>query len=201
MLRSLRIVASQIRRRPLAEAWSLVAGSFFKHERISVFCKELDSTAESGVRACETKIVQGNAADLDSLRKSRRPVSWEFCCDHHDGVRDFFISRRNGEIGHISWIYYSSDPNRIIDLSPDEAEIKYALTLPEFRGHGLYPATLLGIQEFLRKKGYKRVFICAKADNYSSIRGIEKAGFQPVASVRLFKLMGVQLSKRYAGNH
>lgn len=201
MLRVLNIFASQMRKRSLFEVALIFAGSLFKRELILVYRRELDSVDDSGGQACKAEIVQGNAADLENLRKSRRPIPWEFCCDLHDGVTDFFISRRNGAVGHISWIYYRKDPNRIIDLAWHEAEIKYSLTLPEFRGQDLYPATLTKIREFLRKKGYKRVFICAREDNRSSIRGIEKAGFQYTAKIDFTKIMGVQLSKRYANRH
>jgi RimJ/RimL family protein N-acetyltransferase len=190
-----------MRERPLFEIALVLAGALFKRESIVIYRRELEGSVGPANRPGEGDIARGNAGDLETLRQRPGPVPWEFCCDRLDGVTDFFVGRSNGSIGHISWIYYRKDPNRIIDLAPDEAEIKYSLTLPEFRGQGLYPATLGRIREFLRKKGYKRVFICVRADNRSSLRGIEKAGFQRTAKIRLVKIMGVQVSRRYAGGH
>lgn len=201
MLRTVNILASQIRNRSLLEVARFFTGALFKHEPILIYRRELGSADDSGNRAHAAEIAQGNTADLEILRKSQMPAPWEFSCDLHDRVKDFFIARRSGAIAHISWIYYKNDPNRLIELFPDEAEIKYALTLPEFRGQGFYPATLIKIQEFLRARGYMRVFICAREDNRSSIRGIEKAGFHYAAKIGLVKILGVQVSKRYASGH
>ena len=102
----------------------------------------------------------------------------------------------NGTIGHITWLYYSKDPNRLLRLAEKECEIKFCLTLPQFRGRGLYPAALRSAQQFLRKNGFERCFICVRHDNHSSIRGIMKAGFVFVGEIRLRKWFGFQISRR-----
>ncbi len=202
MTRAVSIVSSQVKNSTIYEIALLFLKWFFRRERISIYRKELDAaTGPTIYSAFDAEIIKGNLDDLEPMRKSGQPVPWEFCCDLYDGVKDFFIKKNNGAIGHISWIYYKGDPNRIIELDSDEGEIKYSLTLPELRGKGFYPATLIRIQRFLREKGYKRVFICAREDNRPSIKGIEKAGFKRVAEVNLVKIMGVQLSKRYAASH
>ena len=201
--RNIRIFSSQIRALSISDIHSLVVRSLFKSERISIYGKELDapinsSTANSGF---DDFIIKGNPDELEKARKNIAPLPWEFCCDRYDGVKDFFIYRNNGSIGHISWIYYKNDPNRIIDLGIDEGEIKYSLTLPQFRGKGIYPATLIKVQRYLKEQGYRRVYICAEHDNLPSIKGIEKAGFKFITSINLIKIAGVQLSKKYAASH
>ena len=201
--RNIRIFSSQVRTLSISGTASLFIRSLFKSQRISIYSKELDapiisSTANYGF---DDFIIKGKPDELEKARKNMEPRPWEVCCDRYDGVKDFFIYRNNGAIGHISWIYYKNDPNRIIDLGIDEGEIKYSLTLPQFRGKGIYPATLIKVQRYLKEHGYKRVYICVEHDNLPSIKGIEKAGFKFVTSINLIKIAGVQLSKKYAASH
>lgn len=123
---------------------------------------------------------------------------WEFCCHLYDGVKEFFVYKENGEIGHISWIYFKRDPNRLLLLADEECEVKFCMTLPQYRGRGIYPTALIKIQTYLKETGYRRAFICVKDDNTSSIRGIEKSGFSSISRITLVKLMGIQLTKRYS---
>ncbi|MBW1803909.1 MAG: GNAT family N-acetyltransferase, partial [Deltaproteobacteria bacterium] len=84
-----------------------------------------------------------------------------------------------------------------IRLGPEDAEIKYCLTLPPFRGRGLFPRVLKSMVKYLTAKGFCRIFICVHEDNLPSIRGIEKAGFKLVERIRLRKKMGIQVSGKY----
>jgi RimJ/RimL family protein N-acetyltransferase len=202
--RYVRVFKSRIRNQSVPEIAALLLQFIFKKDRILIYVKELDSAIRvpSGAQSNGHKwIVKGDSSDLEMLRKNMTEVPWEFMCDLYDGVEDFFIYKDDGVIGHISWVYYRGDPNRIIDLAVDEGEIKYALTLPQFRGRGIYPAALIRIQRFLQENGCKRIFICVKEDNRPSIRGIEKAGFKFLTKIDLLKVLGIQLSKRYATNN
>lgn len=201
--RNIRIFSSQVRTLSISGIASLFIRSLFKSERISIYSKELDAPINSSplYPGFDYSIIKGNPDELEKARKSMEPLPWEFCCDRYDGVKDFFIYQMNGAIGHISWIYYKDDPNRIIKLNDDEGEIKYSLTLPQFRGKGIYPATLMKIQRYLKENGYKRIFICVKEDNLPSIKGIEKAEFKLITKINLIKIMGMQLSKRYVTSH
>lgn len=203
MARNIRIFSSQVRALSISGIALLFIRSLFKSERISIYSKELDVHINNSplYPGFDDFIIKGNPDELEKSGKNMKPLPWEFCCDRYDGVKDFFIYRNNGSIGHISWIYYKNDPNRVIDLGIAEGEIKYSLTLPQFRGKGIYPATLIKVQRYLKEHGYRRVYICAEHDNLPSIKGIEKAGFKFVTSINLIKIVGVQLSKRYAASH
>ena len=199
IMRVLKIMHLQYSNLGLREFMALVFRSLFKVDRLLIYSRDLTSEItriESHVG--DEYIRKGDMSDLAMSRKSMAAPSWEFSCDLYDGVKDYFFYKMNGAIGHISWIYYKNDPNRIIDLCSYEGEVKYSLTLPEFRGKGIYPATLIEVQRFLKEKGYKRLFICTREDNVPSIRGIEKAGFKFVAKISLIKFLGMQVSKRYA---
>jgi|ERR1700690_3110810 len=201
--RYVRVFKSRIRNQSISEIAALLLKFLFKKDYILVYVKELDSAirVSSAVESNGHKqIVKGDAGDLEIVRKNMAEIPWEFMCNIYDGVKDFFIYKDDGLIGHISWVYYRGDPNRIIDLAADEGEIKYSLTLPQFRGQGIYPAVLTRIQRVLLENGCKRAFICVKEDNQPSIRGIEKAGFKFLTRINLLKVLGVQISKRYATN-
>jgi len=165
----------------------------FRNDLILVYGRSLDDP-ELVQRRPDPRIRKGDLAELVSARRQHSAVPWELKCDLYDGVRDFFVHTDDGVLGHISWLYYRNDPNRILRLDEAECEIKFCLTLPEFRGKGIYPAALQAILQYLRERGYRRCFICVKADNEPSIRGIEKAGFERLGAVRLRKMLGLQVS-------
>jgi ribosomal protein S18 acetylase RimI-like enzyme len=168
----------------------------FRNDEILIYCSVLSNVDAGHARTSGPLIVKGHPPDLELEKKERHPVPWELQCDIYDGVRDFFIYREGDRVGHVAWLYYRGDPNRILRLDEGDCEIKFCLTLPEFRGRGLYPAALLAIQVYLKDRGFHRCFICVKSDNRASIKGIEKAGFHRVGVTRLQKVMGVQVSAR-----
>jgi RimJ/RimL family protein N-acetyltransferase len=198
-IRILKIARSQYLNFGFREFTVLVFSSLFRIDRISIYARDLtNAIVRNDKHDIELHIKKGEPSELETIRSNMAAPSWEFSCDLYDGVKDFFIYKDNGLIGHISWIYCNNDPNRIIDLSNDEGEVKYSLTLPEFRGRGIYPATLIAVQKYLKENGYKRLYICTREDNLPSVRGIEKAGFTFVTKISLIKVLGMQVSKRYA---
>jgi RimJ/RimL family protein N-acetyltransferase len=166
----------------------------FRNDDILIYGRRLADVDMEASRLPGPLVVKGEVLDLELERKERRPVPWELQCNLYDGVRDFFVYREGGRLGHVSWLYYKDDPNRILRLDDGECEIKFCVTFPEFRGRGLYPAALHAIQAYLKKRGFHRCFICVKSDNAASIRGIEKAGFRRVGMTRLRKILGMQVS-------
>jgi len=55
-----------------------------------------------------------------------------------------------------------------------------AVTLPKFRGRGLYPAMLRFISSSLFSEGIESIFISCYDYNTASIKGIKKAGFREI---------------------
>ena len=175
----------------------LTAVSLFRNDSIIVYALDLSKIGEDSQDRCkEFTIRKGNLLEIGRLRNSQKFAYWEFNCDKYDGVKDFYISIYNESLQHISWIYYRKDPNRILRLGKYDAEIKYCLTLPEYRGRGIYPMILTSIASYLRAKGFRNLFICVEKNNIASIRGIEKAGFQALRTIKLIKLFGIQLSRK-----
>lgn len=204
MRRGFSILKDQLRDLSVSEVVLLLKSALFKNERILIYCvplqeSEIDDNSESQL----SLIVKGELADLERARRQLEHVPWEFKCDLYDGVRDYFafVDARNGTIGHISWIYYAQDPNRTLRLGAKECEVMFCLTLPEYRGKGLYPSALQAVQRYLRGRGYERCFICVSDGNFSSIHGIEKSGFQYIGRTRLRKVFGFQVSRRRDTRH
>lgn len=169
--------------------------ALFMDEQILIYAKPLDRGVAGERPAVPGPIVKGTQADLDHTRGRTGEVPWELQCDRYDGVRDFFVYKDEGTIGHISWLYYKDDPNRILQLREGECEVKFCLTVPGMRGKGLYPLALQAIQRYLSDGGYRTCFICVKSDNVPSIRGIERAGFRRFGAVRIRKVLGMQLTR------
>jgi len=197
--RALTIARSQFRDNTFPEFISMLVKSLFRVEKIVIYEKTLNGdVSRPASNDIYLSITKGDLRELENARKAMTSPCWEFCCDLYDGVSNFFVYKDNGEIGHISWVYFKGDPNRLIDLTTKECEIKFCLTLPQYRGKGIYPAALIRIQDYLSEKGYRKVFICVREKNFPSIRGIEKAGFSPVFRMKLIKLIGIQVNKRFA---
>lgn len=195
LARGFAILRDRYRTMSLGQFAGFLGLLLFRDDEILIYSSSLEDLDAKGLTSCDLLVVKGQPAHLAMERETRNPIPWELQCDVYDGIRDFFIYEENGRLGHISWLYYKDDPNRILRLENSECEVKFCLTFPEFRGKGLYPAALRAIQHYLKMQGCLQCFICVEADNIASIRGIEKAGFQRVGSTRLRKVLGVQVSK------
>jgi RimJ/RimL family protein N-acetyltransferase len=184
---------------PFLEFIRFLRNSLFKNEKILIYCKSFKGLDAVNEKASNITLVKGEISDLETGETLERFPGIQ--CDLYDGVRDFFLYKEKGNIGHISWVYHKNDPNRILRLGEKECEVKFCLTFPEYRGKGLYPAVLQTIQRYLRERGYRRCFICVKDDNTASIRGIEKAGFRIAGTTYVRKAFGLQISSRRDTKH
>lgn len=100
-----------------------------------------------------------------------------------------YVVRLGAAIAHVSWLLPSSavvrDPPVLLELREDEAEITGCETIPAFRGRGLYPYAIRRIVEVARSRGVRHVYMKTRDTNESSQRGILKAGFERVGSIRV----------------
>ena len=200
-MRNLKILHNQLNELSLKDFYFLLWKTLFFDELIFIYqcnIKEQEADLIEPVNGIEIK--KGDLDDLEQVRRTVKPMPWEFQCHIFDGVKDFFVARNAGGVQHISWIYYHHDRNRLLALGEKEAEIKFCLTMPALRGHGVYPRVILSILEYLHTIGIERVFMCVHRDNNPSIHGIEKAEFKRVGAIRLRKILGIQISRRYDTN-
>jgi RimJ/RimL family protein N-acetyltransferase len=100
-----------------------------------------------------------------------------------------YIGRVDGRLATYGWVTFDEEEigelGLSIRLQPGEAYIWDCGTPPAYRGQRLYPALLSSIITGLRAMGLRRVWIGADADNVASQRGMELAGFRPIADFLL----------------
>jgi ribosomal protein S18 acetylase RimI-like enzyme len=80
---------------------------------------------------------------------------------------------------------------RAFHMAPDEAYIWDCVTLPEYRGRGLYSALLAYMLAELRDTGARRTWIGASLDNQPSIKGFINAGFRPAIKLIYGRLLAL----------
>jgi RimJ/RimL family protein N-acetyltransferase len=198
ILRFLTVALSQLRSLSPSEFLLAVGQSLFRNDPILVYMRELDRTEpEKQGGWANVKSEKGRLEELETIASDFAKPPWEFRCHRYDGVTDFFMVKDAGVVQNIAWIYYEGDPNRTLHLQSKEAEAKYGLTMPAFRGKGLAAATLCSMASFLGKRSFRRLFVTVHRDNSSSISTIEKAGFRRVGEMRLRKVLGIQISRPF----
>lgn len=199
MSRIIKILLTQFHQLSISEFLMLILKNVYQSDPLLIYTYNLKHfTKEASTELTDYDVSKGTLTDLETVKKPINPIPWEFQCNIFDKVTDFFVAKDSNGIKCICWIYYSEDHNRILKLGPNEAEIKFCLTLPEARGKGLYPAVINAILKYLKDNGLANVYMCVHKDNKSSIRGIEKAGFERVSALSFCKLLGFQISKRFA---
>ena len=109
------------------------------------------------------------------------------------GIDECYLAFSQGEIAHIAWVYYPDQlkkhPTPFRILRADEAAIANCVTIPQFRGKGVYPAVVRTLLEDLKKRGYRHCYMYIEVDNVASQRGVSKLGFRPAGKswrLRLF---------------
>ena len=101
----------------------------------------------------------------------------------HGKAKLYYIIQ-DGEIAHTSYLIPKC--HKFPFLSSDDYEIGPCATHPQYRGRGLYPCVL---NHICRTVGNENsvFYMIVDEGNASSVRGIEKAGFERCGSVRITK--------------
>jgi len=122
-------------------------------------------------RMIEVNIIQPPDLDFD-IQKVTLPK----------GKKRYFITE-NGVSVHSSFLFNKLNILKLIHKKGPA--IGDCFTNPEFRGNSIYPFVISYISnEILIENKIKEVFIIVNSDNRSSIRGVEKAGFEKFASIK-----------------
>ncbi|MFA6174991.1 MAG: GNAT family N-acetyltransferase [Phycisphaerae bacterium] len=104
-----------------------------------------------------------------------------------------FLAFSKDQLTHISWLFYPpivKEQLVILKLKFNEAHIATCYTSDDFRGMNIYPTVLQHILCYAAENGIERVYIASLPNNIASIRGIEKAGFTKIKTVKGFVLFG-----------
>src|SRR5262245_27064888 len=81
---------------------------------------------------------------------------------------------------------------RAFHMPSDEAYIWDCVTLPEYRGQGLYGALLGYMLSELCAAGVRRCWIGASLENQPSIQGFINAGFRPAIKLVYWRLLALR---------
>ena len=134
-------------------------------------------------KGSDCKIVSITSSDMiddvlkDNFLQYRRYMGWDTETMLRKGAC-LWVVYLNGELAHVSWTR-TGDKIRsyFFPMTPECVLISHSVTIPEFRGRGLFPVVLEEIVRMLAQKGFKRFYIDCSDWNQSSKRAIERAGF------------------------
>jgi RimJ/RimL family protein N-acetyltransferase len=92
-----------------------------------------------------------------------------------------WVGRFKGQLANVGWSR-TGDRVRLwfFPLAPHWVVLSHFLTLPAFRGRGLYPHMMRHIVAELAAGGCNRFFIDCADWNLPSVQGIRKAGFKQI---------------------
>jgi len=156
-----------------------------------------DLTRKDQQARCPLEISIGNQVDIDLIVELLDYANETFVRKRSEnalnkGAKPFLVFS-NDKMSHISWLFYPPIVREqliILKLKPTEAHIATCYTNPAFRGMNIYPTVLQHILRYAAEKGTKRVYIASSPKNIASIRGIEKAGFSKITTIKGFVLFG-----------
>src|SRR5262245_9838786 len=91
------------------------------------------------------------------------------------------VARRGTDVVAYCWLTrapeWVAEIGRRVVPGPDEVYLYDAFTVPEWRGHRLFPAMLGALVEYARTQGKRRALIFVLSRNRASRRAIERGGF------------------------
>ena len=168
----------------------------YTNEVLIIFEHKVKNKIDSPV-----KIVYATQENLPDILEFQNAVYLQiFRGFLEDGDRGY-LGYLDGKCVHRSWVV--QEPGKKVSvhellnfrLKENEIFIHYCETANRARGKNIYPAVLSRIVEDFQGK---RTLICTNIRNPSSIRGIEKAGFEEVSRVRIVAILGI-VFKFYSG--
>lgn len=92
----------------------------------------------------------------------------------------------------VHWVSTDWEPNNLVPLGDGDCIVGPSVTVPDYRGKGVFTASLSAVCDELKARGLHRMWGLARIDNIGSIRGFEKLGFAPLGTVTLTRVLGVR---------
>ena len=104
------------------------------------------------------------------------------------------IDQRNGAPCYVQWLFGARD-NAFVSqlkgfpvLAPHQALLENAYTPPAYRGFGIMSAAMALIAERAADIGARHVLTFVGLDNIASLKGCQRAGFNPLILHRATRL-------------
>jgi hypothetical protein len=160
--------------------------SYLKVNRFLLYKKDLSEGIPKIENPNKVIIEKTSIQDLEHIRVSGRKLPMEFYCDVIEGANTCFIAFVHGAPAHIMWVYFGGDKSRFFKLGEKEAELCYAITLPEYKGLGIYPIMATSICNWLVENKYQKVFGSIHEENVAAIKSIERSGFKKIGEVKYY---------------
>jgi RimJ/RimL family protein N-acetyltransferase len=157
---------------------------YFKINRFFLFRRDVNDIFTEIQQGEHIVIKQVSLKELDTLRNTYTNLPEEFFCDIYEGAKTCFVGFVGGKMANIFWVFFGGDRSRFFNLKEKEAEINYAVTLPEFRGQNLYPLTVRSISKWLKENQYRYLYGAIHEENKSAIKAIGKCGFKKIGEIR-----------------
>jgi O-antigen/teichoic acid export membrane protein/GNAT superfamily N-acetyltransferase len=109
-----------------------------------------------------------------------------------------YVGFWKGEPAHITWVATRGErePRTGYRARPGVAYVFDSLTLPEFRGHGIYAGVLEQVSRDARDNGMTLAEAIVLEGNEPSMRAFGNAGFRPLARVVGVKVFGMTFCLR-----
>ena len=105
------------------------------------------------------------------------------------------LAQRDGEIVFSAWVetrLLRVDELRMDWVVPSASAVVYdCITMPEWRGQGIYSAALKQLSGMLAEEGIRYLWIYAEEKNTASRRGIEKADFEYRGNLAMRSIFGI----------
>lgn len=190
LIRSARVA---LREGGLREFWEALSLFLFCRQNVTLMTIDLAGYTPPPLDP-RAEIRRATPDDLARLRATSEGGRVEFHRDRIDGAEGW-VAYWEGQPAHIAWIYTSR--TRFVRLKPGEAELRFAYTLPPFRGLSLYGATNAAMAADLTRRGYHRVWGVV-VDHGAAFRlGLEMAlrriGFTKASTFTHLRVFGIQI--------
>jgi GNAT superfamily N-acetyltransferase len=153
---------------------------------------DLDSSAP--LVHCRTLTYQ-NLLDAQYFKAAAFPEEIRLRFEKQNICYGFYANESLAVIGWSSDGYLELD-HGVVFPCPSQVALFDFVTLPEFRGRGLYTNALRHLVRNMEKPGARFVYIAVDPNNVHSVKGIQRAGFKLCLCMSRRRILGFVLISR-----
>jgi len=164
----------------------------FQYLNYKVFVKELQENIDCNSNGLKLRIfrniselrqnIKGEIAEMNPCDLAQeRLKKGQFCAVTED--------KEGNQLFYLWFSYGRRKIETNFTIKNDEAFFYSAYTILERRGQNIYPVALELLASYLSKERIKKLYCFISPTNFSSIRGVEKAGFKKVRNLRNVKFL------------
>jgi GNAT superfamily N-acetyltransferase len=196
LLARVTVVVRFVRQEGLAPAARRIVaatiGAIYRADRAYLLARSLDQPERSAEPRTPVQIHPLAEADVDRLAG----IAYRSCAEIRDRLcakQACLVAEKDGRVVHYSWLTsqpnYAREVEKQLRFDPEERYVYDCWTSRSARGQGIYPAVLARAIEWARVDGACRLLALVAANNASSLRAFEKAGFHVHEEIRLRRVL------------